>query len=492
MASKWNVDKKQERNKLLSTEDDWNLAGSGKVSGRRVRKPRKFLGDSSSDDDDSYSEESCSSSSSSDEEESITNFWDDRKPPASRVILESVALKELVERNMKCPECGGNEVEMLFSTVTIASTAYMKCKSKECGFIDHSSSPATASLPQFRDNRPRMTDYALNVLYVVAMICNGDGSAEAGRLLGLLGLPNDTTMSTRTFGIIEERIAPVVFTLYNSILVENLTEEVRISFGDNNKNAFDLWKQSQEKRNNIVLQPTNYAKVCGSFDMGWQKRGKQHNSPSGHAFLVGKHTRKPICGDIKSKLCSVCKAYKLKNGKDAVAPPHYCVKNYTGSSGGMEPVACADMLTLLHDSYCVDVELICMDDDSSTRQAIRWNNANYLANNNTDKLPQVPITVGKNKGKLQDRPDRGQLPGHIPEPKCTSDPNHRRKQLTGELLELSMKKVKERLTMTKMDVKRIGKNFGYMAQSLPKMSEDLYCQAAKAVLEHHFNCWKEH
>ena len=44
MASKWNVDKKQERNKLLSTEDDWNLAGSGKVSGRRVRKPRKFLG----------------------------------------------------------------------------------------------------------------------------------------------------------------------------------------------------------------------------------------------------------------------------------------------------------------------------------------------------------------------------------------------------------------------------------------------------------------
>ena len=153
----------------------------------------------------------------------------------------------------------------------------------------------------------------------------------------------------------------------------------------------------------------------------------------------------------------------------------------------MEPVACADMLTLLHDCYCVDLELICMDDDSSTRQAIRWNNANYLANNNTDKLPQVLIAVGKNKGKLQNRPDKGQLPGHIPESKCTLDPNHRRKQLTGELLELSMKKVKERLTMTKMDVKRIGKNFGYMARSLPKMREDQYCQAAKAVLEHHFD-----
>ena len=326
MTSKWNVDNRQEHNKLSSKEADWNLAGSGDVSGKRVRTPKKFLGDSSSDD--SYSEESCSSS---DEEESETEdfFWDDRKPPPSRVILETVALKDLVEKNMKCPECG-DKVNLLFSTVTVASTAYMKCKSKECGFIDHSTPPATASLPQFRDNRARMTDYALNVLYVVSMICNGDGSAEAGRLLGLLGLPNDTTMSTRTFGIIEERIAPVVFSLYNSILVENLTEEVRMSFGDNT-NAFDLWKQAQDKRNNIVLQPLNYAKVCASFDMGWQKRGKQHNSPSGHAFLVGKHTRKPICGDIKSKLCSVCKAHTAKHGKDTVAPAHYCVKNYTGS-----------------------------------------------------------------------------------------------------------------------------------------------------------------
>ena len=41
--------------------------------------------------------------------------------------------------------------------------------------------------------------------------------------------------------------------------------------------------------------------------------------------------------------------------------------------------------------------------------------------------------------------------------------------------------------MTKMDVKRIGKNFGYMARSLPKLPEELYCQTANAVLEHHFD-----
>ena len=328
-------------------------------------------------------------------------------------------MRELIEKNTKCPKCKG-EIQVCFETVTLATKMILNCKSTECCFISHGESPTAASLPQFRDNRMRSTDYAVNILYVLSTIVNGDGSAEAGRMLGLLGLPNDTTMSTRMFGIIED--APIVLSLYNDILVENLTEEVRLSFGESNANGFQLWNSALDKSNAIVLEHQNYAKVSASFDMGWQKRGQLHNSPSGHAFLVGKHTRKPICGDIKSKLCNVCQAWERKH--DAAVPEHYCVRNYKGSSGGMEPIACADMLTLLHDLYCVDVDLICMDDDSSTRQAVRWNNADFLKNNKTDKLPQVPISVGKNKGKLQDRPDKGRLPGHIPEPVCTSDPNH--------------------------------------------------------------------
>jgi hypothetical protein len=60
-------------------------------------------------------------------------------------------------------------------------------------------------------------------------------------MLGLLGLPNDTTMETRSFGIIEERMAPVLWDLYNEILFENLTEEVRRSINDN---TFVLWKHT--------------------------------------------------------------------------------------------------------------------------------------------------------------------------------------------------------------------------------------------------------
>jgi hypothetical protein len=41
--------------------------------------------------------------------------------------------------------------------------------------------------------------------------------------------------------------------------------------------------------------------------------------------------------------------------------------------------------------------------------------------------------------------------------------------------------------MTKMDATRIGKNFSYMVRQFTRMDESRYCDAAKAVLEHHFD-----
>ena len=45
--------------------------------------------------------------------------------------------------------------------------------------------------------------------------------------------------------------------------------------------------------------------------------------------------------------------------------------------------------------------------------------------------------------------------------------------------------------MTRMDVRRIGKNFAYMARCLPTTPEDQFESVGKAVLEHHFdnNCF---
>ena len=43
----------------------------------------------------------------------------------------------------------------------------------------------------------------LNVLYVLGFMGCGDGGREAAHVLGFLGLPNSTTMETRTFQIVD-------------------------------------------------------------------------------------------------------------------------------------------------------------------------------------------------------------------------------------------------------------------------------------------------
>ena len=236
------------------------------------------------------------------------------------------------------------------------------------------------------------------------------------------------------FGRIEDHIAPTLKTVYEEVSLENLKQEVRMTLNDST--WYEEWVQSIDSNSQYVLPKERYPKIDGSFDTGWNQRSQLYNSPSSHSFFVGHQTRKPVGGRVLSKLCSKCSAWKKKKNKPegAVIPDHYCLKNFEGSSGAMEPKAAVDILTAMHDSFNVNVSLICMDDDASTRAALQWSNANYKKNFNTDILPQVPISKGKNKGKLQDQPDKGMLPGSIAQPKDVADPNHRRKILTGDLL----------------------------------------------------------
>jgi hypothetical protein len=225
--------------------------------------------------------------------------------------------------------------------------------------------------------------------------------------------------------------------------------------------------------------------------MTWQQRnsGHRYNSASGHALLVGGLTRKPLCMNVKSKLCSYCFAWTKKHEdlEEDPIPIHYCPKIHEGTSSSMEPQACLEMVIDMFDNRQIIVKDICLDDDASTRSLLRWSNADWMKNNNTTKVPTVAITKGPNKGKEQRRPDKGKLPGHIPEPSFLADPNHRRKVWTGELHQLAAAAVNKKFTMTKMDATRLGKNFGYMIRTLHCIPVDRYEDAGKAVIEHRFD-----
>jgi hypothetical protein len=133
-------------------------------------------------------------------------------------------------------------------------------------------------------------------------------------------------------------------------------------------------------------------------------------------------------------------------------PIHTCLKNHDGSSSAIEPASCLDMTIQLYRQHSIVLNSICADDDASTRALLRWPNKDYMTNNNTMETPKVAVTRGPNKGiKMQLHPDKGKLPGDIPEPSFVADQNHRRKVLNGKLVTLAAMKVAQKATMTRMD-----------------------------------------
>ena len=71
----------------------------------------------------------------------------------------------------------------------------------------------------------------------------------------------------------------------------------------NRERAQALLNGCQPDDNNLVSIP------C-SFDMGWQKRGKGHNSRTGHAAAMSLATGKVLDYVTKNKACRFCESAK--------------------------------------------------------------------------------------------------------------------------------------------------------------------------------------
>jgi hypothetical protein len=490
------------RLKPAKGEEDWRIVSApedpdhGRTRGGGNLRAAVVVVDSDSSSDEEEQEEpdvveEAEAEAEAEVEEGAVVARKKQKPANNRVVLELDQIDKVFGQ-LACRECG-DPVKVTVRNICIATSIGIECMNEECGFLYHPEPPAATTIHLDRpDNFERSTDYAVNVLYVIGFMSMGDGGTEAARLLGLLGLPNDTTMKSRSFTIIENRIGPIIRTLGKEVILDNLIEEARLSMeasSTQDVHDFNLWKTSLTDKS-IKLSRAKMPKIHGSYDMAWQQKGSghQYNSLSGHGTLVGRWTRKVVGLLIKCKVCNACKAWEKKHQEDGVAIlPHNCYKNHEGSSGSMESAALLEIVVQCYDKFQVIVEMLCCDDDSSLRADCQWSNADYLKNNNTDVLPMIPKRVGKNKGELQPRPDKGKLPAHVPEPTFVADPNHRRKVLSGDLIKLDTACVKEKATMTRMDTTRITKNFGYMVRALKTKPQCKFIDAANAVLDHHFD-----
>ena len=189
--------------------------------------------------------------------------------------------------------------------------------------------------------------------------------------------------------------------------------------------------------------------------MGWQKRssGKRYDSHSGHASPIGVHTRKPIWLEVLSTFCRIC-----------VSDPcndigHDCAKNFTGSSGSMEPSALLLMTHELLDKCCCPFGCIVADDDSSIRAQMKRKNKHWMIENNAAEPPKVWSNISK---KMVPRPDHGQLHCPHPEPIFLGDPAHRKKTCGKELWALACANQDVSKGVSKLDALKLTKNCGHM------------------------------
>jgi hypothetical protein len=144
-------------------------------------------------------------------------------PKPTQVILEVNNVQEAISESSVCKNCRRKALEFRTKNVGVATTPSIVCT--HCGRDTHSSPAKTGIGPSY-ENRRCLTDYAVNVLYVLGFLTVGDGSCEAQRILDLLDLPSPTTMERTSFPRIEKEISPFIIGIGEDTMKNNLIDEV--------------------------------------------------------------------------------------------------------------------------------------------------------------------------------------------------------------------------------------------------------------------------
>ena len=196
-------------------------------------------------------------------------------------------------------------------TVGLASVFNIKCN--VCGAINH-----LETSPTHISGKRGKTTFNINSHAALGCLHTGIGNTHLNNLLSTMNIP---TMNHSTFKAREREVGNAVEHVAQTSCKENMNIEM-----DNAVLA------------GAVPDDSGLIGIQVSYDMGWQKRGKGHNSLTGQGAAMGLGTGKVLAYATRCKYCRICQNAK-KKGKSP--RQHDCRKNHTGSSKAMEPdVAC--------------------------------------------------------------------------------------------------------------------------------------------------------
>ncbi|XP_066016702.1 uncharacterized protein [Pocillopora verrucosa] len=223
-------------------------------------------------------------------------------PLRGRRVVELNVLAEALDGG--CEACGAtlrlsNCIKEAVSG--LGSLLYICCSNSECG----------------ETNICRTNKTHVNTKLAAGMLHAGIGPTLVNELLSSINVPSlgDSTLKAR-----EREVGPQIEKLAKESCLESL------------ESGRNLWKEDNEKEN---------VAIGASFDMGWQKRGKAHNSLTGVGSMVGLKTGKVICYVSRSKRCATCETASRQSKKPRI---HDCRLNWEGSSKAMEADVCVDLV----------------------------------------------------------------------------------------------------------------------------------------------------
>lgn len=201
---------------------------------------------------------------------------------------------------------------------------------------------------QHRNGKRGPLAHDVNTRLALGALNAGIGHTHVNSLLSCLDIP---TVNHVTFKVREREIGKAVESIASESCLENCCKEREMAIAAGTK-----------------CDSENLVGVMYSYDMGWQKRGKAHNSSTGHGAVLGVKTGKVLDFATRNKTCRTCAASR----KPDKPTSHDCRKNHTGSAKIMESsVACqlfqrAPARGIKYDQYIGD-------DDSTTFSYLKTN-----------------------------------------------------------------------------------------------------------------------
>jgi hypothetical protein len=245
------------------------------------------------------------------------------------VIFDLNLLVTSLTNSLACKLCKGE--------VTITEKVSMRCGLASC-FVIHCNVCEAETVFWNSDmykKKDKLTLFDINTRLFYGMRCIGRGLTATKTLCGIL---NISPPLCRTKTLLRE-----VGKALQSVADESMKKAV-----------FEAVEQNETTEENSLGLDIPIA-----FDATWQKRG--HVSKNACATITSFDTGKVLDVEVLSKYCHTCTLKKA----NADAPNHICMKNYDGSSGGMETVAAVSMFHRSQQTRGVRYTKFLGDGDSS-------------------------------------------------------------------------------------------------------------------------------